>query len=61
MGILELMLVVFIAFKVIGVITWSWGMVLIPLYLMGLVYGVILTLWIIGFRSINKEFKKFKN
>ena len=33
MGLLEVLLVVFIILKLIGTIDWSWGLVLLPLWI----------------------------
>lgn len=47
MGLLEVLLVVFIILKLIGTIDWSWGLVLLPL-------------WIdIGFYTLLIAFKLF--
>ena len=39
-GILLILLILFIIFKVTGVISWSWGIVLIPLWILLGIIGV---------------------
>lgn len=41
MGILEVLLVAFIIMKVAGVIAWSWWAVLIPLWIMIVLYVIL--------------------
>lgn len=44
-GILGVLLIVFIALKLVGVVTWSWWVVLIPLWIeIGLLIIVILVI-----------------
>ena len=39
-GILLILLIIFIILKVIGVISWSWGIVLLPLWILLGIIGV---------------------
>ena len=59
MGLLEFVLVVMILLKVLGVITFSWALVLIPLYCMIALYSVLVVIWFIGFMSLRKKAKAF--
>ena len=47
-GILLILLILFIIFKVTGVISWSWGIVLIPLWILLGIIGVACFLAIIA-------------
>lgn len=61
MGFLEVLLLLFIALKIFGIISWSWWMVLIPLYVMVVLYGSIIALQITLWRKAEKDFNdKFK-
>ena len=46
-GILLILLILFIIFKVTGVISWSWGIVLIPLWILLGIIGVAVFLTIV--------------
>ena len=46
-GILLILLILFIIFKVTGVISWSWGIVLIPLWILLGIIGVVFFLTIV--------------
>ena len=46
MGLLEVLTVIFVILKLVGVISWSWWVVLIPLYLSVILNSVIVTLMI---------------
>lgn len=69
MGILELLTLIFVVLKLIGVIAWSWWLVLLPLLIALGIYLIIGVTFIIGYvrlkRQINREFgdfdKQFKN
>ena len=60
MGILEVLTIIFVVLKLIGVITWSWWIVFLPLIISVGLYVVILTLHVIAFvkmkRRIEREF-----
>lgn len=61
MGFLEVLLLLFIALKIFGIISWSWWVVLIPLYVMVVLYGSIIALQISLWRKSEKDFNdKFK-
>lgn len=59
MGILGILLVAFIILKVIGLIAWSWWLVLLPLWIwialvfVTIFFGALFTA--LGFRSIDKD------
>ena len=46
-GILSILLILFIILKVTGVISWSWGIVLIPLWILLGIVGVAFFLTIV--------------
>ena len=46
-GILLILLILFIIFKVTGVISWSWGIVLLPLWILLGIIGVAFFLTIV--------------
>ena len=46
-GILLILLILFIIFKVTGVISWSWGIVLIPLWILLGIIGIAFFLTIV--------------
>ena len=46
MGILEVLTIVFVVLKLVGVITWSWWTVFIPMYIAVVWYVIILGLQI---------------
>lgn len=60
MGIFEVLTVVFVVLKLLGVISWSWWAVFIPLYIALLIHAVIITLIVVANvklkREIDKEF-----
>ena len=60
----EVLLVVFIVLKLLGVINWSWWWVLSPLWIsliiVGLIFGGILIYYKCIDRSYDKKYKKTK-
>lgn len=62
MGFCEILTIVFIVLKLIGVIAWSWWLVLLPEIIAVVFYIVAIILSIcgvgIGYKSINKRRKK---
>ena len=52
MGLLEVLTVIFVILKLVGVISWSWWIVLIPLYLSVILNSIIITLMI---RDVLKD------
>ena len=46
-GILSILLIIFIVLKVVGVISWSWGIVLLPLWIELGMIGIVCFLAII--------------
>ncbi|WP_447402339.1 hypothetical protein ACE1MS_11805 [Lysinibacillus sp. fkY74-1] len=45
MGLTEILTIIFVVLKLVGVITWSWLWVFSPLII---VYGIILALYLLG-------------
>lgn len=60
MGLLEVLTIIFVVLKLLGVITWSWWIVFLPLIVSAGLYVIILTLHVIAFvkvkRNIEREF-----
>lgn len=60
MGILEVLTIIFVICKLVGVISWSWWFVFLPLIIAVGIYVLLFTFYGIGFfsiaRRINKEF-----
>lgn len=52
MGLLEILLVVFIVLKLIGTIDWSWGLVLLPLWIDIGLYAIL-----IGFKIFIEYYR----
>ena len=46
-GILSILLIIFIVLKVTGVISWGWGIVLLPLWILLGIIGVVCILAIV--------------
>lgn len=46
-GILLILLIIFIVLKIAGVISWSWGIVLLPLWILLGIIGVVCFLTIV--------------
>lgn len=65
MGFLELLTIIFIVLKVLGIITWSWGLVLLPFFIALGIYALIFALISLGFiqsfRAIRKISKEMNN
>lgn len=61
MGILEVLTVVFVVLKLVGVITWSWWLVLLPLIIAAVIYVTMYALIIINYvmakRKIDRAFE----
>lgn len=47
MGCLDVLLIVFIILKLVGTITWSWWLVLTPLWIMIVIYAILFCVAII--------------
>ncbi len=58
MGILELLTIIFVVLKLIGVITWSWVWVVSPMYPMLLVYIAVIGFQVFVFKKAHKEIKR---
>lgn len=65
MGFTELLTVVFIVLKLMGIITWSWWLVLLPEIIAGLFYVILISspLWIDSVldKRFEKKLKKMKS
>ena len=55
MGILEVITIVFVVLKLVGVITWSWWTVFIPMYIAVVWYAIIIGLQIALFVKDKNE------
>lgn len=60
MGILEVLTIIFVVLKLVGVITWSWWIVFLPLIISVGIYVIIVTIhfrqWLKLKREIDKAF-----
>lgn len=58
MGILEVLTIVFVVLKLVGLITWSWWTVFIPMYIAivwyALIIGLQITILVKG-RKVNEK------
>lgn len=61
MGFTELLTIVFIVLKLVGVITWSWWFVLLPEIIAISLYLMIVVISIIYHVRVNKEMTKLFN
>lgn len=59
MGFTEILTIVFIVLKLLGVISWSWWLVLLPEIIAFVLYAVVIVLYIVTGAGVAKEFKKF--
>lgn len=59
MGVLEALLILFIALKLTGVIAWSWFLVLAPLYPDIILYTLIAVFGFGFWKRHKREVKKF--
>lgn len=57
MGICEILTIIFVVCKIIGIISWSWLFVLLPEIIAFVFYAVMVLLTILGAFRINKRFK----
>lgn len=64
MGFAELLTIVFVVLKCLNVINWAWWKVFLPEIIAGVIYVLILVIWLINYIRVRKEFerdfKKFK-
>lgn len=58
MGLLEILTIIFVVLKFVGVITWSWWLVLSPLWVALGLYVVIVGFMARTTHKISKSFKK---
>lgn len=55
MGICELLTIIFVVCKLIGVITWSWWLVLLPEIIVVVLYIILIIIYIITIVFIYKR------
>lgn len=58
MGILEVLTVVFVVLKLLGIITWSWWLVLSPIILAVVLYVII---WAVAIVIVARGERKMRN
>jgi hypothetical protein len=58
MGFTELLTLIFITLKLLGVISWNWWLVLLPEIIAAVIYVIYLVVFVLIF---GKVFKKTKN
>ena len=61
MGFLELLTVVFVVLKLLGVIDWAWWLVLLPIMIVVVLYIALLIWHLVVSHGLKKEMKKFHN
>lgn len=59
MGFTEVLTIVFIALKLLGVISWSWWLVLLPEILAFVVYAIMVILAVVVNAKVTKSMKDF--
>ncbi len=59
MGIAEILTIIFVVCKLLGVIDWSWWLVLLPEIIAGVIYVAIIVLQVSIFRKAHKSFDKW--
>lgn len=59
MGFTELLTIVFVVLKLIGVISWSWFFVLLPEIIAFVVYALLIVALIVSNIRTHREIKKF--
>lgn len=59
MGLAEILTIIFVVCKLMGIITWAWWIVFLPMIIAVVVYVIMLVVWLIGIRNIKKNFDKF--
>lgn len=60
MGFTEVLTIVFIVLKLIGIINWSWILVLLPEIIAVSIYIIVILINFISYRSLNKEVKAIR-
>ena len=58
MGFTEILTIVFIVLKLLGVITWAWWVCLLPEILAGVLYVVIVVAQVVAIHKTHKSIKK---
>lgn len=58
MGVTEILTAIFITLKVLGVVSWSWWLVLLPEIIAVIVYVSFIVFAFIGVKAEEKAFKK---
>ena len=61
MGFTELLTLIFIVLKLLGTISWSWWLVLLPEIIATAIYLLVLILGLVGVGKANKAAKKIWN
>lgn len=59
MGFTEVLTIVFIVLKLLGVITWSWWLVLLPEIIALVIYIVVVVVQIVMTNKLRKEIREF--
>ena len=58
MGFTEILTIIFIVLKLLGVITWAWWVCLLPEILAGVLYVVIVVAQLVAIHKTHKSIKK---
>lgn len=59
MGFTEILTIVFIVLKLLGVISWGWFYVLLPEIIAGAIYLIIFIIWLVSYVKLNRSIKRF--
>lgn len=58
MSLLGVLGLIFIVLKCVGVIAWSWWLVLLPWYIIPLIWGIILLAAAAGAATVDRRFRR---
>jgi len=58
MGLLEVLTLVFVVLKLLGVIAWSWWYVFLPLIVSAGIYVIIISVNLYGFISTSRKIRR---
>ena len=58
MGLLEILTIIFVVLKLVGVVSWSWWIVFTPLIISGVIYLLTVIAQIIMFNKIRRDVNK---
>lgn len=59
MGFTEILTIAFIVLKLLGVISWSWWLVLLPEIIAVAIYLILIIIWLVSYVKLNRSIKRF--